>query len=363
MASNLEEFAASIEPEEPTSRKLHKLLSMGYNRAQLIAGLRLLQDCPWSSATVEQLHGSTASIHKVHKEYGLSTLTGRSFLRQIQPLLKPTETETRLETMTATVERLANKPAGSIGGRQLYFKDLMSVLADWKARKHRPSDLKSGHKVMALHGQYYQQLSVARKRAYERQAVMETGKKELERQEALEEARSALRLEKARQAEEAESRNPLLIGTCSLTSPDFEAMDQCITSGDFTQSQVQGMRAAANTAPNAAAQAVLRQHPVWADRKWRRHPFWLRTVCQDRDSFMNTALVFKLPNSELRYFKFLYATQNPYFACFSTMFKEEAYSPVSDSLSCEQHYANDQWHQTFCIDFMDFQDHVDLVFP
>ena len=65
LMENLEWLAQqSDEPDEATAKKMYRLLHMGYNRAQLVAGLKLMQQCPWSTALVEQLHGSTAAIHK-----------------------------------------------------------------------------------------------------------------------------------------------------------------------------------------------------------------------------------------------------------------------------------------------------------
>ena len=46
LETNLQWLAEQPEPEEPTSKKMHRFLQMDYNRAQLLAGLRLLQQCP-----------------------------------------------------------------------------------------------------------------------------------------------------------------------------------------------------------------------------------------------------------------------------------------------------------------------------
>ena len=295
------------------------------------------------------------------QEYGLSTLTGRAFLHQTQPLLSPNQDEKRLETMAETVERLSKKKGGSIGGRQLYFKDLMAVLADWKTRKHRVSDLKSGHKVMALHGTYYKELSASRKRAYETQAALAMSRKEIEREEALEEARAALQLEKVRQAEQAVQRSPLLVGSCNLSDQSLEGLQAQLDSGEFSQSKVQTLRAAASVAPelpDAAHHASLSHYPVWADPRWRRRPHWLGTLCRERDGFLNTAVVFQTGSAE-----FLQQVSLCHAEPLLRLLLDEPYLPVCEAESVSEDIVTDGWIHTFKIDFMNFQDHVDLVFP
>jgi hypothetical protein len=82
LAGSLACLRAADEPGEPTSRKIWRLLKMGYNMEQLIAGLKIMQDCPWSSAAVGQAHRAIAALHKARVDYGIEVFTTTAYMHQ-----------------------------------------------------------------------------------------------------------------------------------------------------------------------------------------------------------------------------------------------------------------------------------------
>lgn len=54
---NLEELAEGPLPQEPVSRQLWMLMSLGVSRPQLVASVKLLGEADWSTLAPEQQHG------------------------------------------------------------------------------------------------------------------------------------------------------------------------------------------------------------------------------------------------------------------------------------------------------------------
>ena len=57
-------------PAEPTTQKIWRLVRIGFSRATLVKGIELFREIGWSSASVEQRHGSASTVHRYHKTYG-----------------------------------------------------------------------------------------------------------------------------------------------------------------------------------------------------------------------------------------------------------------------------------------------------
>eukprot|EP00969_Alexandrium_andersonii_P121553 5373634-Alexandrium_andersonii.AAC.1 len=84
---NLDELAQGPEPQEAVASKIWRLLQLGYSKAMLVAGVRLLMQCSWSTATAEQLHASAALIKRHHPDYQSEALVVRAFVHSLRRLL------------------------------------------------------------------------------------------------------------------------------------------------------------------------------------------------------------------------------------------------------------------------------------
>eukprot|EP00974_Lingulodinium_polyedra_P002862 268048-Lingulodinium_polyedra.AAC.1 len=69
IAANLQTLAEAPEPVERTTSKIWHLLKMGFNREQLVQGVRLMMESAWATTSAEQQHGSVSVIRKFHPEY------------------------------------------------------------------------------------------------------------------------------------------------------------------------------------------------------------------------------------------------------------------------------------------------------
>ena len=86
-AANLEALSEQPQLQEATAAKIWTLLRLGYNRQQLLAGLRLLLDAPWGTVAVDQQHASAEVIKRFHHEVGMETLLPKSLVHSMRKLL------------------------------------------------------------------------------------------------------------------------------------------------------------------------------------------------------------------------------------------------------------------------------------
>eukprot|EP00974_Lingulodinium_polyedra_P042885 4117610-Lingulodinium_polyedra.AAC.1 len=121
---NLEELMEEEEPEEPVSRKIWELLHRDdVPRAQVVAGIKLLGQCPWTTLPCEQMHGSLAVFRKWHPDFGVSPLLSRAFMLQFSRIAIPdiTKAEKELAKTSKLIHKIMEKnPDKATGTSQLY---------------------------------------------------------------------------------------------------------------------------------------------------------------------------------------------------------------------------------------------------
>eukprot|EP00974_Lingulodinium_polyedra_P072461 7012530-Lingulodinium_polyedra.AAC.1 len=71
---NLDELANAEAPADKVAWKIQQLVQHKCSRHAIKAGLKLLLDCPWGTATVEQQHSSASVMVRLHGMYELDTL-------------------------------------------------------------------------------------------------------------------------------------------------------------------------------------------------------------------------------------------------------------------------------------------------
>ena len=98
----LQHLAESPMPFEPVAWKIWKLMQppLCYPLEMLVLAIKLLGDCPWSTAFIEQLHASAATIHRLHPDYFAPQLLLKSTvhaLNRLLPTLSPEEKNLQAE--------------------------------------------------------------------------------------------------------------------------------------------------------------------------------------------------------------------------------------------------------------------------
>lgn len=149
----LRDFATIL---DPTALQIHGFLKLGYNRVLLEEGVRLLAEVLWSTIQVEQAHGSTACIHRLHSELEVSTLCCRSMLQTYRHLFAITpeaSQKERVERRNAMLEGQLKRP---VIANIVFFVELLK-----EAEEHTGSSgFLLNQQVMAEHRMRWPLLSL-----------------------------------------------------------------------------------------------------------------------------------------------------------------------------------------------------------
>ena len=110
LLQNLRELHDGPCPEEPVAQQLWELMDMQWNEEELVATLRLLGQCGWTSLVAEQQHASLAQLKKLHPGYGTDTLVSRALMLQVSRLL-PSESrvQKQIKKVIRQMEKLDDK--------------------------------------------------------------------------------------------------------------------------------------------------------------------------------------------------------------------------------------------------------------
>jgi len=136
--ANLQALKAGPQPQEPIAAKIWTLLHLGFNKHQLKQGLELLLDCPWGTASAEQQHASATATKRLHEEYSTESLRLKSLGHTLRLLLPSSSAEEKqLQKARASIGKLESKKPQHLGGRQLYYRDLMHLAKEWRHCKKK----------------------------------------------------------------------------------------------------------------------------------------------------------------------------------------------------------------------------------
>jgi hypothetical protein len=350
---NLAQLKQGPEPSDATSSKIWHLLHMGYNMAQLKQGVQLLMDAPWGTSSAEQLHASATIFRKFHPEYGTETLMVRAFLHSLR-LLMPglSQEEKQLAAQARKVTALLSHKPQHIAGRQVFVKDLMSVAASWKQEgRALPPNVQQS--IMKRHGKTWGKLEPGAKAKYENRAALQRATSEQELGERIAQESESLALMAARLREQQGSL-PLLLSQCKLSSQEIGDFSALCHSPAFADKEVKNRRARARAAPPPPDDDFKRRlgsFDVAEEQVETPRPAWLTPCCWNRALFANVVLRFSGVAGN-RFYRFLFATQSPLYACFCEIKEAEYHVPTgSASLADWASGAVDDWSHHFSMDF------------
>ena len=153
---------------------------------------------------------------------------------------------------------------------------------------------------------------------------------------------------------EQQDNLPLLLSQCKLSSQEVGDLTASFQSPTLTNPQVKTLRAQARATPHPpddGFKRLLGSFGTVVEEHETPRPVWLRPCCWNRASFSNVALRFSGVAGN-RFFRFLFATQSPMYACFCEMEEAEYYLPTgSASLSEWVERAVDEWSHHFSMEF------------
>eukprot|EP00974_Lingulodinium_polyedra_P028845 2779684-Lingulodinium_polyedra.AAC.1 len=110
--ANLQALREEVEqPAEPTTFKIWTLLQKGTTlMSELVAGVKLLMECPWSTNTTEQQHASVTLIKRMHPDYSLHLVLLRAGVHALGRLCPGPDVDKRLVLkLEAQLEKVVAK--------------------------------------------------------------------------------------------------------------------------------------------------------------------------------------------------------------------------------------------------------------
>lgn len=336
--ANLDLLAVNAGPiSDSTTHKIRILLAQGFNRQQLKEGVQLLQEVSWSTVAVEQAHASAACLHKFHPTYEGLMLSTRATLHQCRHLFL-TPPEAAAEAKEANrLARLRNKDPYKVSGRHAFLAALMEQgkLALPSGSKLTPAFVR---KTVQLHSRWFATLAPEYQAAFHGAAREEAERRAKVLQGDVSHFQDAMRLRKARTAEELQSgglRNSVTLAR--LDADDYASMEALRSAGDLPAGKALiAMRLESCSAPEAPPPEVreaLQQCPTLAApvEATEQAP-WVKTLCWHRGSIVGTAYSNDFQTGSTAYY-FLYATQSPLAAYFLPVIVGVPLLPALEQLS------------------------------
>ena len=112
------------EPEEPTTFKIWVCLQKGtVPMSGLVAGIRLLLECPWSTNTTEQHHASVSMAKRFHPDYTLKTILMRAGVHAFGRLTPGPDNEDKLvEHLQKKMEVMDGPQTSKVNARHMFLK-------------------------------------------------------------------------------------------------------------------------------------------------------------------------------------------------------------------------------------------------
>ncbi len=298
---------------DETSSNIRSLVLAGYNETRLCDGIDRLRQCAFSTSTQEQGHGSAASLHKFHKQYGRNVLMGRSVVHTMTPLIQRSDHEKFEEQTKSNMRKLQSNTPEASGGRQEFYKE---AVARAKATFGCVGDKLPQEMMQTLmrrHASQYRALSAKEKREYESRA-----------EDSAQVKRQKLDADISTLAKTAESRRQALLDNpdecqrvrvCRLSDEDIKSLSRMYNSDEFGYTNMLKLREKAMVAPEPPSYeqkvAIDRVIRSFKTEERRNHRAWVADLCRYREHFEETAMKFR-DVVGTRYFLFLYATQTPF---------------------------------------------------
>ena len=310
---NLTMLHVADKPLDPTARKIQALVKLGYPRATLVKGVMLLREVHWTTVVVEQGHGSVATVHKLHREFGPDMVVARSFLHMLKPLIFASPDDRNRAAFLARIAKLERKVPQRLNGRSLFLADLFN-----EARQLLvpgvPFPRDTQQRLFETHSDLYDGLSVEQRSCYEQRAVRESDGKAKELEELICDLYQKEELRRLRSDSTRADRGVMCrMESCRFSQSDFEKLDKLFGSGMFDQDAVADKRRVALMPPQPppiAEQLMIENLAKEIAVVPRNTPQWSKIVCRHRKWFRDCALrIVDSPDNII--YLFVYAVQQP----------------------------------------------------
>jgi len=310
VADNIRRLAEGPRPEHPVSIAIWELWYLGYNRVLLRKAVEKLAAINWSTAAVEQGHGSLATIHKFHPEYGPETLMIRAFLHMMRVLAQEDPECKKMLRLSDKTARLRLKQPEKINGRHIFMQD--ELIRARRRAGFLTQSLKTA--TMKLHGKKYKALSAITKRKYDAKAVNAAVAKRRRLQAEIQETSEQIETKRELVEDRLRAGTMNRMGACRWSEKDIKQLETDYNDPYWTTGTVNELRSGALQPPTALSPSLakrLGQIDVPKDDELPSVvPVWAGWASRQRTLFQRTGFHFQ-GDGESTSYAFLYATQNP----------------------------------------------------
>lgn len=257
-------------------------------------------------------HGSTATVHKYHRQYGRQMVCLRSFLHMCRPLVNEAPEAVRVAKLCDIVQRLGLRRPEKVTGRHIFCGDLMSAAR--QSNGHAKLSRDAMAEIMRSHGQLFRNLPMSQRMQYEKRAREKVLQDRAAVTGMLIHTRTHICLQEARARDESQDQGlQHRLVNCRLSDVDMSECALLYMSDAFSWTQVQRLRQQAMSppeVPSAAEQAKVLQYDVDEGEAVGECPFWSRQVCKYRDAFYDCGFRITIDGSA-SFYAFCFALQSP----------------------------------------------------
>lgn len=325
-------------PEEPTTHKIWTMMKLNtVPMSQMVAGIRLLLECPWSTNTTEQQHASVSMVKRMHPDYVLTTVLLRAGVHALGRLAPRMDKEDRLvKNLKESLLNMDSKNPEKVSGRLMFFKQICQQVKEHYSLLGQVMPLSTYRRICMLHGRRWQALDPVEQAVFEVMAVQYKYDQEEALETAKEEALAALRIARSRATdkEQAKAHSPLTINACKLDETSFARWQTLYNELLGNPSRVKDLRDQAESCPEPLDDKDIEELDLMPITKVVpqkiEKPAWLTWVCRLRHTLKAAVLTFMRPGGGNIHMKLLYCKQNPLEFHGLLLERCDAYRPSND---------------------------------
>ena len=253
--------------------------------------------------------------------------------------------EKRAARLQRALETLRRHNPRKIGGRQIFFADLMQKVAEKHPGDKLPRNVRNS--VMKQHVGLYQSLPLDARGTYAERAELAMRASREQLASEIERVEAQLDLCRQRRQEEiATDGVQLKIDVFKLALRDMDVLTEMFNSGKYTAAYL-AQRVAGLQAPPPVPPAHVRAHldSFRVTQPPRIHPWWLGRMCHNRADIRLTAFGRDLADGS-EFYMFSFALQKPYDVRFLKLRVDEAPLPLWRRMSVNERL---QEARDFCL--------------
>ena len=314
IADNLHALAGLQEPPLDTiSWKIWTLLQAESRFTEVLEGVRLLRELPWSTKSVEEQHASVSLMSRHHPEYSEVMLQERATLHTLRKLMpKPSPEQQLVQKLEMQLQKLQRRRPGHIFARQAFCKALCDLAISKKGSDPRfTADVTKV--IFKKHGDIYERLPDHRKTKMAKLATVLSRERQAQLEEEIQLKTAALTLAIQREAMQKAEIPPIMMSSAQLTLDEIQ--------GRFSTTS-------SSTPGSARSRSSLQEGPAPASENLLEklkgvelmdtgpevgHPAWMAKVVHNRDVFSSSVWLAKTDDTNsAQAFVFLFAMQQPY---------------------------------------------------